>query len=61
MVPKVAVKHELEAGLRHAMTGKFSLATQQLWYTFFEAGKDSETHCPYGYVAMGNILPSHFT
>ena len=29
MVQKVAIKREFEAGLRHVMTGKLSLSTQQ--------------------------------
>ena len=40
MVQNVAVKYELEAGLRHAMTGKLSLSTQRYMGTFFELGKD---------------------
>ena len=37
---KVSVKREFEAGLRHAMTGKLPLSTQQKMGTFFELGKD---------------------
>ena len=40
MVQKVAVKRELEAGLRLAANGKLSLSTQQKMGTFFELGKD---------------------
>ena len=40
MVQKVAVSREFEARLRHAVTGKLSLSTQQKMGTFFELGKD---------------------
>ena len=40
MVQKVAVSREFEARLRHAVTGKISLSTQQKMGTFFKLGKD---------------------
>ena len=40
MVQKVAIKREFVAGLRHAMTGKTTLSTQQKIGTFIELVKD---------------------
>ena len=40
MVQKVTVSREFEAQLRHAVTWKLSLSTQQKMGTFFELGKD---------------------
>ena len=40
MAQKVTIRHEVEAGLRHATPEKISLSTQQKMGTFFELGKD---------------------
>ena len=63
MVPKVGVKREFEAGLRHATTGKCSvkLAVNGSLFSIRELGKDKDKdglrlsssvpkiHCHYGY------------
>ena len=40
MVQTDAVKHKVEAGLRHATTGKLSRSAQQKMGTFFELRRD---------------------